>query len=92
MTNDKVFGVLLTDEAWDEVGAALDAYTTKGPLGRYIYCQRVETAGNYFEMRVTTTNRDGSTFEADVLIPHNYVKLCIGAADKRQIGFVQSED
>lgn len=90
MANEKVFGVLLTDQAWTDLGTALEPYTSTGPIGRYIYCQSVETASNYFEMRVTTRNRDGSTFEADVLIPHHYVKLCIAAAEESRIGFVQS--
>lgn len=89
MTQKKVFGVLLTDQAWRDLGEALAPYASEGPIGRYIYCQKVHPDGPYFAMVATCKNPDGSSFEAEISIPHCYVKLCISASEKSQIGFVR---
>ena len=86
---DKVFGVLLTDEAWSDLTEALAPYTSEGPIGKYIYCHEVELHGNYFVMVATCDNPDGSLFEAQISIPHHYVMCCVSAFEKSQIGFIQ---
>lgn len=50
MSQGKVFGVLLTDQAWVELGPALEPYTSEGSIGRYIYCEEVQLGGQYFVM------------------------------------------
>lgn len=89
MKNNKVFGVLLTEQAWSDLSEALAPYASEGLVGKYIYCQRVYPDGPYFVMVATSTNEDGSSFEAEISIPHRYVKLCVSASEKSQIGFVQ---
>ena len=89
MTNQqKVFGVLLTDEAWSDLSSALEQYTSQGPIGNYIYCREVDPHGTYFTMVAECENPDGSSFEAEIFIPHHYVKCCISAFEKAQIGFI----
>ena len=56
MSSKKVFGVLLTEQAWNELGSALEPYTSTGSLGRYIYCEEVKTGGQYFVMVATCKN------------------------------------
>ncbi len=89
MTSNKVFGVLLTDQAWHDLGEALTPYASKGRIGKYIYCQRVHSDGPYFVMVATCKNQDSSSFEAEISIPYHYVKLCVSASEKSKIGFVQ---
>lgn len=88
MASKKVFGVLLTEQAWRDLGEALAPYASEGRIGKYIYCQRVHSNGPYFVMEATCKNQDGSSFEAEISIPHHYVKLCISALDKSKIGFM----
>lgn len=83
----KVFGVLLTEQAWNDLADALSPYASEGPIGRYIYCQNVDYQGNYFVMRATCENPNGSSFEAEIAIPHHYVLCCISAFEESQIGF-----
>lgn len=84
----RVFGVLLTKEAWSDLDAALASYASEGSIGRYIYCREVNPHGNYFVMIATSKNPDGSSFEAEISIPHRYVMCCISAFEKSQIGFI----
>ncbi len=86
--NDRIFGVLLNDEGWKELQEPLKPYTSEGAIGKYLYCKSVHPNGNYFSMEVTATNPDNSTFDAEISIPHRYVKFVIAAQDKRTIGFL----
>lgn len=85
--SEKVVGVLLTDQAWADLDAALTPYAQTGRIGKFIYCRQVDPSGHYFVMIVSSTNSDGISFEAEISIPHHYVKLFIEAAEKSQIGF-----
>ena len=85
---DKVFGVLLTDQAWNDLADALAPYTSNGPIGKYIYCREVNSIGHYFVMVATCKNQDGSSFEAEISVPHRYIMCCVCAAEQNQIGFI----
>lgn len=90
MNQKKVFGVLLTEQAWAELGSALDPYASKGSIGRYIYCDEVQLGGQYFVMVTSCKNPDGSSFKAEIGVHHHHVKMYISANEKSQIGFVQA--
>ena len=87
--SNKVYGVLLTENAWDDLADVLEPYTSQGSIGKYIYCREIDPHGNYFTMVATCKNPDGSMFDAEIFLPHHYVKCCVSALDKRQIGFIQ---
>lgn len=89
MSQKKVFGVLLTDQAWAELGAVLEPYVSEGRIGRYIYCEEVQLGGQYFVMVASCTNSDGSSFKAEIGIHHHQVKMYISANEWSKIGFVQ---
>ena len=87
--NSRVYGVLLTEDAWDDLTNALEPYTSHGPIGKYIYCRDVDPHGNYFVMVAKCENPDGSMFDAEISLPHHYIRCCVSALDERQIGFIQ---
>lgn len=86
----KVYGILLTDEAWEALADPLAPYTTTGPDGRYIYCQNVQQHGPFFVFEASCKNPTGSTFEAEISIPHRFVQMVASAAEKSQIGFMST--
>ena len=88
----KIYGVLLTDQGWQDLESPLKSYTSEGSDGKYIYCSSVELGGPFFVMVASCENLDGSTFEAELSIPHHYVKFIIFTAEKSQIGFMHSEN
>jgi hypothetical protein len=83
----RVFGVLLTDEGLAELTPALKDYLSEGPIGKYLYAKEAHLDGTYFHVVAESSNRDGSTFEADIHIPHRFVKIVIAATDRKRIGF-----
>ncbi len=85
----KIYGVLLNDQGWNDLAEPLDSYTSEGSIGKYIYCTEVHPDGPYFVMVSTVINTDGSEFNAEISIPHHYVKCIVSGADKSQIGFMQ---
>jgi len=84
----KIYGVLLTNQGWQDLEQGLKPYYSEGPIGKYIYCSNVRPDGPYFVMEAIVKNSDGSDFNAEILIPHHYVKLVISASEKSQIGFI----
>lgn len=83
----RVYGVLLYDEAYTELAGAIDPYVSKGPIGNYIYCSLADTSGSYFRMIVDGKGRDGNSFEAEVQVPHRYVKFVVVFPQDANIGF-----
>jgi hypothetical protein len=90
MATKKLFGVLLTDDGWHDLDEPLKPYTSEGAIGKYIYCKKVHPDGPYFVMLATCTNPDGSEFEAEISIPHRYVKCIVTASEKGGMGFLAS--
>jgi hypothetical protein len=84
---EKVIGVLLTEDGWKDLAAALEPYALTGTIGKFLYCRAVQPDGPYFVMIATRKGPDGSSFEAEIAIPHQYVRLFISATDESQIGF-----
>lgn len=91
MSQGRVFGVLLTKQAWAELGQALEPCSSEGNIGRYIYCDEVQVGGQYFVMVASRTNRDGSSFKAEIGIPHHYVKMYISANGVHKLGLFNHE-
>lgn len=87
----KVFGVLFTEEGLNELGPALKDYLSEGPIGKYLYCKEANFDGNYFHVVAECSNSDGSKFEADIYIPHRFVKIVVAATDHKRIGFAKTD-
>jgi hypothetical protein len=83
----RVYGVLLHDNAYTDFGGAITPFESTGPIGKYIYCVVADTSGQYFRMIVEGKASDGSTFEAEIQIPHCYVKFVIVYPEEKTFGF-----
>jgi hypothetical protein len=84
-----VWGVLFTDACLTDLGEALKPYLSKGPIGYYLYCKDVDMGQPYyFHFVAERAAGDGSAFEAELYVPHHYVKAVISAPEKKHLGFV----
>ncbi len=88
----RIFGILFTDEGIAELGPALKDYWSEGAIGKYMYCKEANPDGNYFHAVAECTNKDGSRFEADIYIPHRFIKVVVAGTDRRQIGFLAGKE
>ena len=84
----RVFGLVLNDDGLAELESVLKDYWSEGPLGKYLYCSEANPDRNYFHIVAEATNRDGSKFEAEIYIPHRFIKVVISATDRKHIGFL----
>lgn len=91
MSRQRVFGVLLTDKGWEDLEQPLKPYTSEGKIGKYIYYEEVRPDGSYFVIIVTSNGPDGTAFEAEISIPHHYIKSFIAAAERKQIGLISEQ-
>ncbi|GAA0718151.1 hypothetical protein [Dokdonella soli] len=83
----RVYGVLLHDQAYIDFAGAIAPFVSEGPIGKYIYCATADTSGQYFRMVVEGKANDDSTFEAEIQIPHGYVKFVIVYPEEKKFGF-----
>lgn len=92
MTKPKIYGVLLTDQAYTEIGEALNPYLSEGPIGKYIYCRHVEQNGSFFDMTFSPRMYEGShKGEMLISIPIRFVKFVASGDDSLPPGFALSK-
>lgn len=88
----RTFGVIFTDEGIGELEPALKKYWSDGPIGKYLYCKEANPDRNYFHVVAESRDSDGSVFEADIFIPHRFIKVVVAATDRKSIGFLTQSD
>lgn len=88
MAESRMFGVLFTEEGLAQLGAALKDYWTEGPAGKYLSCTEASPDRHYLHVVVQPAVKAANAQEADIYIPHRFVRLVIGTAEHRSVGFV----
>ncbi|WP_290635799.1 hypothetical protein [Aquisalimonas sp.] len=85
------FGVLLFDEGWHELGEALEPYVQHGPIGKYLYCRKLEVTGALAELTFTP-EQVGHRIDEEmtVWIPTSFIKFVATSSksNERGLGFV----
>jgi len=82
------FGVLLTEQAYQDLGEALKPYIQHGPIGKYIYAKSVENQGNFVLMTILpeqVQNKIGNIMT--IWIPTPFVKFIVGSENLDSLGF-----
>lgn len=77
-STELVYGILLTDEGWVQLGEAVDRFTQRGTIGRYIHCCNIDAEGRYFRAEGISVESDTITMRGEILIPHQYIKCVVG--------------
>ena len=91
-TNDDNFGVLLFNDGWQALAAALKPYEQSGPIGRYLYCKKFEVMGMLAKLTFTPEQVNHRIKdEMSILIPATFIKFVATSseANAKVIGFVQ---
>lgn len=81
-------GVLFTDEGVKELEPALGSYWSEGEIGKYLYCKEANIDRNYFHVIAESKNAEGAIFEAEIYIPHRFIKVVVAATERKHIGFL----
>jgi hypothetical protein len=88
MSGSKVYAVVLYDQAAEELGRLVELWLKRGDMGCYLYAKKIDPNGPYFHMWLDHVGVDGRTFEAELQLPHQFVKAVFYSADVKHIGFV----
>lgn len=87
MKDDK-YGVLLFENAWEEIGEALKPYQQEGPIGKYLYCREIVLGHSFVTMTFTSKQVEGKVAnKMSISIPSSFVKFVAEGADKTPMGF-----
>jgi hypothetical protein len=84
----KVFAVLLTDEGQSELEPVLQPYWSESPVGRHLCCREASPDRNFFHVIAESTKSDGTKLEAEIYIPHRFIKIVVATADHKHVGFI----
>ncbi len=88
MNDTTNFAVFLFPQAIETLGAVIKPYLTDVPsVGPHIVCSEVDPAGPFFTLTVQGHNADGKAIEAELLMPHGFIKLVVSLHSEHGFGF-----
>lgn len=91
---DNNYAVLLFNEAIEVLGVALEPYFLSGPVGKHLYCRKLEHIGGFIELTFTPEQvRHSIKSDVNIQIPSHFVKFIAYANDddQKKIGFLKKE-
>lgn len=88
MNDTTGFAVFLFPQALDTLGAVIKPYLTDAPeVGTHIVCSNVDPTGPFFTLFVQGRNAEGKAVEAELMIPHAFVRLIVSLRSEHDFGF-----
>lgn len=88
MNDTTNFAVFLFPQAIETLGAVIKPYLTDEPtVGPHIVCAEVDSAGALFMLTVQGHNQDGKAIEAELMMPHSFIKLVVSLHSEHDFGF-----
>lgn len=91
---DNNYAVLLFDQAQEELGIPLEPYFIDGPMGKHLYCKKLEHLGGFLVLTFTPEQvKHHITSEINIQIPSQFVKFIAYANDddQKKIGFLKEK-
>jgi hypothetical protein len=88
MNDTTSFAVFLFPQAIETLGAVIKPYLTDAPaVGQHIVCSEVDSAGALFTLTVQGHNQEGKAVEAELMMPHAFIKLVVSLHSEHGFGF-----
>lgn len=88
MNDTTSFAVFLFPQAIETLGPVIKPYLTDVPaVGPHIVCSEVDPAGPFFTLTVQGRSADGRAVEAELLVPHAFIKLVVSLHSEHGFGF-----
>ena len=92
--NDR-WGVLLSADAWELLGKALEPYKQEGQIGSYLYCHQLKFCGGLASLSFKPDQVGGRIdHEMTIMIPAGFVIFVARTTDddRESIGFSHPSD
>jgi hypothetical protein len=88
MNDTTSFAVFLFPQAIDALGEVIKPYLTDAAaVGPHIVCSEVDSAGPLFTLTVQGHNAQGRAIEAELMMPHSFIKLVVSLHSEHDFGF-----
>ena len=84
----RVWGIVLTENGFNDLKDVLKHFVREGNTVQYILCKHVDMDYPYVHAIADVEKTDGSTFEAEIYVPHHHIRLVGSGTEKKQIGFI----
>lgn len=87
------FGILLSAQAYEDIGEALKPYVQQGPIGPYLYAESVENLGNFILLSILPEEvQNRIACPMTIWIPVQYVKFIVGSERSEILGFTSKSN
>lgn len=89
---DNNYAVLLFPQAMEELEIPLTPYFVDGPMGKHLYCKKLEHLGGFIVLTFTPDQvRHKIQSDINIQIPSHFVKFIAYANDddQKKIGFLK---
>jgi hypothetical protein len=89
MSDRKMYAVLLTDGAAEELGESFSVFLKSNGDDMYIRAKLMEAEGNYLHLTVDQQILPGNPVEVTLQIPHEFIKasVCATEAEINELGY-----
>lgn len=88
MNDTTSFAVFLFPQAIDTLGTVIKPYLTDVPsVGPHIVCAAIDPAGPFFTLTVQGRNSEGDAVEAELMLPHSFIRLVVSLHSDHDFGF-----
>ena len=88
MNDTTSFAVFLFPQAIDTLGAVIKPYLTDVPaVGPHIVCSEIDPAGPFFTLTVQGRDAAGKEVEAELMVPHAFIRLVVSLHSDHGFGF-----
>lgn len=88
MNDTTSFAVFLFPQAIETLGAVIRPYLTDVPaVGPHIVCSEIDPAGPFFTLTVQGRNSEGNEVEAELMVPHAFIRLVVSLRSDHDFGF-----
>jgi len=88
MNDTTHYAVFLFPQAIETLGAVIKPYLADGAtVGPHIVCSEIDPTGPFFTLTVQGSNAEGKAVEAELMLPHAFVRLVVSLHSDREFGF-----
>jgi hypothetical protein len=88
MARDRVYAVLLHEEAEKLIGEVLKKYLKQGPSGSYLQVRELDNTGPLLALTLEAQHNGDGDLSLDIQIPFAFVKMIATASKERDLGFL----
>ena len=93
MNDTTSYAVFLFPQAIETLGEVIKPYLSESAtVGTHIVCSEIDPAGPFFTLTVQGNNAQGKAVEAELMLPHAFIRIVVSLHSEHGFGFGAREN